>query len=128
MRIIKHALPVVLLAVLAAGCSTTSITNLTPQFQNRNPTGLYPVEAALASDQQTMRWETIQPSVVIDNQSYPMRATPLMKNRWETLIPVPATKDVVYYRFKFDYNYNSFGAPQSDSKLSSEYRLQITSP
>ena len=33
---------------------------------------------------------------------------------------------VIYYRFKFDYNYNAFGSPpKPDSKLSPIYRLQI---
>ncbi len=126
MRNIKQVLPLLLLALLLAGCTTTAITNLTPQVQSRNPNGLYPVEAALSSSQQSLRWSSIQPSVVIGNDFYPMRPTPLMTNRWETLVPVPQGKNVVYYRFKFDYRYNAFGPAQSDSKLSSPYRLLVT--
>ena len=48
-----------------------------------------------------------------------------MKNRWETLVPVPATTNVVYYKFKFDYQYNSIPHRRPDSKLSSEFRLTI---
>jgi hypothetical protein len=125
MRIIKQALPVLLLALLMAGCTTTTITNLTSQLQSRNPSGLYPIEASLASTQQTLRWETIQPSVIIGNELFPMRPTPLMKNRWETLVPVPPGRNAVTYRIKFDYNYNAFSAPKSDSKLSPEYRLIV---
>ena len=123
MLYIRKFLPLVLLPVLFAGCS--SITNLTPQQQTRNATGLYPVEVALASRQQTLRWETIQPYVVVGVDFYPMRPTSLMKNRWETLVPVPATTNVVYYKFKFDYQYNSIPHRRPDSKLSSEFRLTI---
>jgi hypothetical protein len=125
MRILKQALPVLLLAVLMAGCTSTAITNLTPHQQFRNASGLYPVEAALSSTQQSMRWDSIKPSVVIGNDFYPMRQTQLMKNRWETLVPVPVGKSIVYYRFKFDYDYNAFGPAKPDSKLSPELRLQI---
>jgi hypothetical protein len=126
MRNIKHVLPVMLLSLVMAGCTTTTITNLTPQVQSRNTNGLYPIEAALASSQQSVRWSSIEPNVVIGNDFYPMRPTPLMTNRWETLVPVPEGKDVVYYHFKFDYRYNSFGPAQPDSKLSPSYRLLIS--
>jgi hypothetical protein len=126
MRNMKPALPVLLLAVLLAGCSTTTITNLTPQVQSRNTNNLYPIEAALASDQQTLRWSSIQPSVVVGNDFYPMRPTPLMTNRWETLVPILPGNKTVYYQFKFDYRYNTFGPAQADSKLSPKYRLLIS--
>src|SRR6185295_17635029 len=123
MLYIRKFLPLVLLPLLFAGCS--SITNLTPQQQTRNATGLYPVEVALASRQQTLRWETIKPSVVVGVDFYPMPPTSLMKNRWETLAPVSATTNVIYYKFKFDFEYNSIPHPRPDSKLSSEFRLMI---
>ena len=124
---VKRLSSVLLLALLAAGCSTTAtITNLTPQEEFRNANGLYPVDAALASKQQTLRWNTIRPQVVVETEFYPMRPTPLMTNRWETLVPVPPDRNVVYYRFKFDFDYNDFGSPgKSDSKLSQVYRLHI---
>ena len=122
---VKKLLPVLLLALLVAGCSTT-ITNLTPKREFRNDIGLYSVEAALNSSQQSLRWGAVKPSVVVGKEFYPMRYTPLMTNRWETLIPVAKDTAVVYYRFKFDYTYNSFASPpKADSKLSPVYRLQI---
>jgi hypothetical protein len=84
------------------------------------------IEAKLDSRQQSLRWETIRPTVLIDSNSITMRPTMLMTNRWETLIQIPANQSVVYYRLRFDYDYNAFGSPpKADSKLSSEYRLQI---
>ena len=91
----------------------------------RNPNGLYPIEAALTSHQQSLRWEDIHPSVVVETDFYPMRPTPLITNRWETLIPIAPGNNVVYYRFKFDYDANGFGKTDPDSKLSQVYRLEI---
>jgi hypothetical protein len=68
MRIKKHALTALLLPLLITGC-TTSITNLTPQVASRNPNNTYPVEAAFNSTEQNLRWDTIQPSVVIGGDS-----------------------------------------------------------
>jgi hypothetical protein len=126
MLMVKKLLPVFLLSLAMAGCATTSITNLTPKRELRNDNGSYSIEAALHSQQQSLRWESIKPQVIVEKDFYPMRPTPMMTNRWETLIPVPPGNNVVYYRFKFDYKYNAFGsAPQGDSMLSPIYRLQI---
>jgi hypothetical protein len=123
---VKRLSPVLLLGLLVAGCSTTTITNLTPEKEFRNPNGLYSLEAAMTSRQQTLRWNSIRPQVVVGSEFFPMRPTSLMTNRWETLIPVPPGNNVIEYRFKFDFDYNDFGSPgKSDSKLSKVYRLQI---
>lgn len=120
----KKALPLLLAPCLLAGCGTT-FTNLTAQRQVRNPNNLYPVEVALNTRQQSLRWESIQPFVVVGAEAYPMRQTLLMKNRWEGLVPVPPRTNVVYYRYKFDFQYNAFGQPKTDSDSSPEYKLLI---
>jgi len=48
-----------------------------------------------------------------------------MKNRWEGLVPVPPNSKRVEYRYKFDYEFNTFGPAASDSALSPKYELQI---
>src|SRR6186713_913668 len=101
----KKFLLLLLTPLLFVGCST--ITNLTPTQQSRNATGLYPVEAKWDSRQQSIRPQSIKPSVMVGLESYPMRKTSLMKNRWETLVPIPADKNVINYRFKFDFEYNA---------------------
>jgi hypothetical protein len=120
----KKALPVLLAPCLLAGCSST-FTNLTAQRQVRNPNNLYPVEVALNTRQQSLRWDSIQPFVVVGTEAYPMRQTLLMKNRWEGLVPVPAQTNVVYYHYKFDFQYNAFGKPKTDSDSSPDYMLLI---
>ncbi len=123
---VKKLMTILALGLLATGCASNTVTNLTAKQTFRNANGLYPVEVALASRQQTLRWPTIKANAVMDSESYTMRLTPLMTNRWETLIPVPPGTNVVYFRFKFDYMYDAFASPgRLDSLLSPVYRLQI---
>ena len=121
----KKLLPVLLAPLLLAGCATT-FTNLSPHQQVRNANHLYPVEVAFTSRQQSIRWETIQPFVNVGTEFYPMRPTLLMSNRWEALLPVPASQNAVHYRYKLDFKYNALGKPpQSDSAISPDYTLRI---
>lgn len=120
----KKFLPVLLLPLLLAGCAT-SLTNLTPLQQVRNANNLYPVEVAFDSSQQALRWEDIRAQILVGEATYPMRPTLLMTNRWEGLLPVPPELNTVTYRYKLDYECNSFGKPKSGSRVSPEYTLQI---
>jgi len=120
----KKALTLLIVPMLLAGCRAT-FTNLTPEQQSRNTNNLYTVEVALDSRQQTMRWDSIKPQIVVGSDFYPMRPTLLMTNRWEGLVPVPHNTNLVHYRYKFDYNYNAMGKPKPDSALSPEYTLRI---
>jgi hypothetical protein len=123
---LKKLLPVLSLPLLLVGCSTPfHATNLSSLQQVRNTNNLYTVEVAVASRQQTLRWETIRPQIVVGNDYYPMRQVPLMTNRWEGLLPVPAGTGMVNYRYKFDFKYNAMGPPRTDSFRSTEYTLKV---
>lgn len=113
------------LLALAASCTTGVITNLTPSTLPRNPNGQYLVEMQLNSRQQTLRPESITPYVQVGFNEHKMRPTPKMTNRWETYIPVPASENIVRYKFKVDYQYSRFGDPGQGSIRSDEYRLTI---
>mgnify|MGYP001768859402 CR=1 FL=1 len=121
---LKKSLPVLLLSLLLAGCAS-QLTNLTPLEQKRNPNNLYPVEVSLNSRQQTLRWQSIQPQILVGREVCQMRPTPLMSNRWEGLVPVPPGASSVEYRYKLDYQYNRMGAPGNGSALSPKYVLKI---
>ena len=123
---LKKILPILLAPLFLTGCATT-FSNLTPQTQTRNPNHLYPVEVAFQSRQQSLRWETIHPQVVVGTEFYPMRPTLMMTNRWEALLPVPANRNSIQYHYKFDFKYTAVGAePQNDSASSQEYTLRIS--
>jgi hypothetical protein len=121
---LKKFLPLLIAPLLLAGCNAT-FTNLTPTQQVRNSNNLYPVGVALATRQQSLRWDTIHPQVMVGTDVYPMHPTSLMTNRWEGFVPVPAGMTQVHYRYKFDYQYNTLGKPKDDSALSPEYTLHI---
>ena len=126
MRPLKILAPSLALLLFTGGCST--ITNLTASRQERNATGLYPVEAQWDTREQSIRPETLHPSVMVGLDFYAMRPTALMNNRWETLLPIPADKSTTRYRFKFDYEEAGIPARRKESKLSPEYTLQIVEP
>jgi hypothetical protein len=124
---LKRFLFVLLAPLLLAGCTST-FTNLTPLRQTRNANNLYPVEVGMSSQQQTLRWDTIHPQIVVGTDVYPMRPTTLMTNRWEGLVPVSPGNSLVHYRYKFDFTYGAMGRPKADSALSREYTLRIGEP
>jgi len=122
---LKKFLPLIPVLLLA-GCATGTFTRLTPTQEPRNRDNLYPVEAAFDSDQQSLRWDSIKASVLVNGQAVEMRRVPLVKNRWEGVISVPPGVSVITYRFKFDYLHNVFGSqPQPDSIISKIYAMKI---
>lgn len=118
-------LPLLALSAVISGCASTSVTNLTPRQEQRNPNGLYSIEALWNSSQQNIRKDSIKPKVVIGLEEFPMHQTLMLSNRWEALIPVPADKNLVHYHFKFDFNYTDFNGIKPDSRLSGPYQLEI---
>lgn len=119
----KKFLLLLLTPLLFTGCST--VTNLTPAKQVRNETGLYPVEVAFSTRKQSIRPESVKPSVLVGNDVYPMRKTPLVNNRWETLVPVPPNKNGIDYHFQFYYEYNAIPQVRPGTLLSREYHMDI---
>jgi len=123
----KKALILLPVLLLLAGCAST-ITNISAQRQIRNTNNLYPLEVSLDSRQQALKWETVQPTVIVGTESYPMRPVKYMQNRWEGVIPVPANVNSVTYHYKFDYQVNDFGGPKKSSASSHSYKLLIVEP
>jgi hypothetical protein len=123
---LKNWMPLLLLplALGLAGCAT-NLTNLSPTVQQRRSDNLYPVSVALASHQQTLRWQSIRPQIMVGTEFYPMRPTPMMTNRWEGYVPADPQARQVRYRYKFDWDFNAFGKPKQDSLLSPEYVITI---
>jgi hypothetical protein len=111
-------------SLLLSGCTTT-ITNLTPSTQKRNANSLYTFEVVFDSTEQCIRDETITPYLLIGSQIYPMQHTLSIRNRWETLAPIPPDREYVSYQYKFNYDYNRIPRRGRTSKLSPPYQVQI---
>ena len=118
-------LPLFLCALLLAGCGTTAITNLTPSRLPRKDNGQYAFAVEWNSRQQSLIKDSIKAYVIVGLDQFPMQRTPMLTNRWETLVPVATDQEIVTYRYKFDYEYQGFPNRELDSKLSRYYRLFI---
>jgi hypothetical protein len=114
-----------LMVVCGAGCSTTVITNLTPSRLPRKESGQYQFAAEYSTRQQSLIKESMEAFVIVGNEQYPMQRTPMLTNRWETLVPIPAEQDVVTYRFRFNYDYRSIPERRSNSRESKYYQLFV---
>jgi len=121
---LSRILALLLLPLLIGGCAAR-FTNLTPSIQPRSPEGRYPVEFAFHSPQQSLRWETITPFVLVGEQYYPMTKVELIPNRWEGTIPIPPGTNLVHYRFKVDFEYHDFGRSMPGSASSTTFSLNI---
>ncbi len=119
----KKIFALLLLPALLAGCS--SITNLTPSSYARDPSGFYRVEAQWSSQREVIRQGSFNAVVLLEVKSYPMRPVPLVQDRWEGFIPVPAAEDLVHYHYKFDFLVDTVSQPRPDSLMSTDYSLKI---
>jgi len=115
---------VLLSALFLAGCVTT-VTNLTSTTQPRNPNNLYLIEYQWDTTQQTIKATSVKPYVVVGFDTYEMKKTLRLTNRWEVLVPIPPDKNVIDYHFKVEYEYARFGKPGVASKSSPEHKLYI---
>jgi hypothetical protein len=121
---LKKFLPLTL-ALMLTGCASI-FTRLSPLEQPRNPNNLYPVEVQFNSQDQSMRWDSLKPYVLVQGQLYPLHAVPMVPNRWEGFVPVSQSSDETEFRFKFDYLYNAFNPePKQASATSPLYKLKI---
>jgi len=111
--------------LLLAGCTHTTLTNLTLGTMPRNASGFYPVEIIWENTETTLRPETVQPVVLVGTNLYPMKRTPLVTNRWQTLVPVGAKSSELRYRVKVNWMYNAVPVPAGNSQLSQEFLLRI---
>ena len=111
--------------LLLAGCTHTTLTNLTLDSVPRNASGFYPVEIIWENNENTLRPESIQPVVIVGTNLYRMKRTPLVTNRWQTLVPVNAKAGELRYRVKVNWMYNAVPVPAGNSQLSQEFMLRI---
>lgn len=123
---LRGLLAALVFIVAGTGCTTTSITNLTPSDLPRSNSGLYRVEAAWHSNQKSIVEDTIEPVVVIGGTPFPMQRVPFARDRWETMVPVAGDQDEIYYRFKFNYSYAASPQRVANSIRSDQFTLGIT--
>lgn len=121
---LKKLCLLVAVPALLSGCQS-SITNLTPTQYPRSANGYYRVEAMWRSNRSAVRTDSFKPLVVVDMTAYPMHKVPVVQDRWEAFIPVPANEDTVHYHYKFDFLDNGWNKPKADSLMSGSYTLNV---
>jgi hypothetical protein len=114
-----------LLLLAVTGCSTTTITNLTPSRLPRKDNDQYTFEVDYNTRQQSLIRESMQGYIIVGGERYPMQRVPMLHNRWEGIVPIPADQDVVTYRYRFDYQYRAIPDLRRDSVESKYYQLFI---
>jgi hypothetical protein len=124
MRLFKGTIGLVA-ALAISGCATSSVTNLTPTHHPRNPENVYPVDIEFRTNLRTIKPETIRPYVQIGDDNYLMRRTAVVKDRWETLIPIRPPEKVVNYRIKIDFKYNALPEPKVNSVLDGPFQIVV---
>ena len=122
---IKGLVLILLAALLFSGCTTPTITNLTPSRLYRKDSGQYDFGVEWYSRQQSLVKDSMRAYVVVGLEQYEMQRVPYLTNRWETLVPIPDTEDLVTYRYRFDYEYRAIPVRKEDSKMSRFYQLII---
>jgi len=111
-----------------AACATmtvNTITNLTPSRLPKKENGQYMFSVEFDTRQRTMVKDSLRVSVVIGEQLYPMERTPLVPDRWETLVPIGATETQVNFHYRFEYDYKAIPEVKPMVMDSKNYRLNI---
>lgn len=115
-----------LAAAVLTGCTTPSITNLTPSRLPRKENAQYAFSVEYATRQSTILKDTFKAYVIVGNDRYPMERTPLLDNRWETLVPIPPQQEAISYRYRFEYEYKAIPVPKVEVRDTKPYQLIIT--
>lgn len=117
---------VVAMVLGLSGCTYNRFTNLTPTQLPRDTSDSYPVEMSWESNNRTIVDDSIRAYVVVEKDFYPMTRTPVVKDRWEAMVPVRPGSDYVNYHFKVDYGYKGMPNVRANSDLSDPFILKIS--
>ncbi len=131
MRNLNRLLWLCLLAALLPGCATSSlstITNLTSSRLPRKENGQYAFSVEFITRQSTLVRDTLRAFVIVGDQRYEMARTPLLPDRWETLVPVDKASEVVTYRYRFEYEYRAIPERRAGVFDSKNYQLYLQAP
>ncbi|MGH8020890.1 MAG: IPT/TIG domain-containing protein [Opitutaceae bacterium] len=95
-------------ALLLAGCDV-KIINRTPATFSENPSQVYTITAEVRVRGGVVREESVQPSIVIDGQVFPMEKSPLGENIYEYEYHLPSGRSEGAYYLLVSYETESSG-------------------
>lgn len=106
-------------ALLFTGCGVT-ITNLTPSKLNENPSSIYTFSAALKLPGTNIVDDSLEATLVINQQRYPMQRRSADSMIFSYDFPLPANQVEARFFYEFDYQYRSNEGNIVDRTLTSE--------
>ncbi|BET67035.1 hypothetical protein ASA1KI_19530 [Opitutales bacterium ASA1] len=116
--------PVALLAFLLTGCDV-KIVNRTPATFSENPSQVYTITAEVRVRGGVVRKDTVQPSIVIDGQVYPMKKSPLGDNLYEYDYRLPSGRSEGAYYILASYETESSGRVNQREAFTPLHRFSV---
>jgi len=102
---------------LMSGCTTVALSDLTPKSLPENPSEIYTFTLRVKANSSVLDKSSIEPRIVIDGQTYPMKKSALGDSFYEFDYQLPpGRQEVAYY---YLVNYKVSGA--SGESLSEAY-------
>ena len=97
--------PLLAAAVMAvlSGCSTVTLTNLTPSSLSENPSEIYTFTLRATTHNSIVVDGSVAPRIVIDGRSHDMRPSSIAPDIYEFDYSLPAGRTEVAYYFLVDY-------------------------
>ena len=108
-----------------AGCQSPTITNLTPDALAENPSQIYSISARIAPKSPSYVKGSVQATIVIDGQNFPMTKSPLGENIYEFEYQVPAGRTEIAYYFLTTYQIENNGSVSPQEDFSPLHRAKI---
>lgn len=111
-------------ALLLAGCEV-KIINRTPATFSENPSQVYTITAEVRARSGVIRKGSLQPSIVIDGQAYPMKPSPLGNNLYEYDYRLPAGRSEGAYYFLAAYETETNGRINPGEAFTELHRFRV---
>lgn len=112
---------------LLAGCGPTLINN-TPNPMPPNPSGIYTLSLTVKSEDGAILRDSLRPKVVIDGETYPMRASDVGRRVFDFDYVMPEGREKALYYYVLDYEVDYNGSPSPRQVTSSDvYELNLIS-
>lgn len=110
------------------GCDDVALNDLTPSAMPENPSGIYTITLEVDRINSNVVRESIEPSIVIDGQIFPMERSRLGGNVWEFEYRLPqGRRDATYY-FQVEYSIQPRrGSLREREAVSRQHSLRIVS-
>jgi len=91
------------LALFLAGCSTMSLTNLTPSTLPANPSGIYTFTLRVTPKSAAVAADSIAPHIVVGAESHDMTKSDAIPGVYEFDYRLPSGQDSIGYYFLVNY-------------------------